>query len=128
MTLTANADTADTANKRVTVSGVAAGNNTRHPAPVTLTIQDDDGGEIVLSARTLAVTEGEEVSYTVCLSQAPTGRARALVSGVTYGSLRMTGTSGGPYYSGGDVHVHDEQLEHGADDLCRGAGRQQLGG
>ena len=99
-TLTATNNTAASPYKRVTVSGVAAGNNTRHPTPVALTIQDDDGGEIVLSASTLAVTEGEETSYTVRLSKAPTRSVRITKVGNAYGSLRMSSWSGGPYYSG----------------------------
>ena len=61
---------------------------------------DDETAAIVVSERMLAVTEGADVSYTVRLSHVPRARVRVTMLCDTYGSLRMAGNSGGPYYSG----------------------------
>ena len=72
VTISANADD-DGLNGQVRVSAVAAYVQPNIPA-VTLTIQDDDAPDLVLSALTPpAVPEGGESTYTVALNAQPSG-------------------------------------------------------
>ena len=91
VTILANDNDIDTANKRVTVSGTAA--NVKLPAPgvagnppnVRLTIEDDDMRGIALTPETLVLVEGppgvpSDSDYTVALTSEPTGPVTVTVS------------------------------------------------
>ena len=71
VTITANDNTVDAADKTVTISGVASGSEVRDPADVTLTIIDDDEPPptATISAGE-AVDEGAAAEFTVVLSDA----------------------------------------------------------
>ena len=85
VTIAANTNDIDTADKRVTVSGTAV--NAKLPAPgvvagtppnVTLDIEDDDTRGIALTPATLVLVEGfagtpSDSDYTVALTSEPTG-------------------------------------------------------
>ena len=92
VTIRANDNDIDTANKRVTVSATAA--NVKLPAPgvagnppnVTLTIEDDDTRGIALTPATLVLVEGltsvpSDSGYTVALTSEPTGPVTVTVTG-----------------------------------------------
>ena len=92
VTIRANDNDIDTANKRVRVSATAA--NGKLPAPgvagnpqnVTLTIEDDDTRGIALTPATLVLVEGltsvpSDTGYTVALTSEPTGPVTVTVSG-----------------------------------------------
>ena len=49
-------------------------------SPATVTITDDDAAGVTLSATTLAVTEGEEQTYTVVLDTEPAGTVEVAVT------------------------------------------------
>ena len=92
VTIRANDNDIDTANKRVRVSATAA--NGKLPAPgvagnpqnVTLTIEDDDTRGIALTPATLVLVEGfvnapTDTGYTVALTSEPTGPVTVTVTG-----------------------------------------------
>ena len=71
------ADDDDPADDRATVSHVVAGAdygaNDVTAAPVLVTVDDDDGRGVRVSARDLTVPEGENAPYKVVLNKLPTG-------------------------------------------------------
>ena len=80
VTVAANGNSVDAANKSVTVSGTAAGGNSvANPSNVTLTLTDDDTAGIAVSPATsttsrLRTTEsGGTETFTVALDSEPTG-------------------------------------------------------
>ena len=80
VTVTANGNDVDAANKSVTVSGTAAGGNrVANPSNVTLTLTDDDTAGVSVSPATsttnrLVTTEsGGTATFTVALESEPTG-------------------------------------------------------
>ena len=91
VTIAANTNDIDTADKRVTVSGTAA--NAKLPTPgvagnppnVTLRIEDDDTRGIALTPATLVLVEGfagtpSDSDYTVALTSEPTGSVTVTVT------------------------------------------------
>ena len=84
VSITANDNDVDTANKTVTVSGVVSGGNgVTNPGSKTLTIEDDDERGLELSAETVTVTEaaaGRTAKYTVALGSQPTAAVTVAVS------------------------------------------------
>ena len=94
VTIAANDNKIDTADRRVTVSGTAA--NGKLPAPgvagnppdVTLTIADDDERGIAFSPATQLMVEGlagapNDAGYTIALTSEPTGPVTVTVSGAS---------------------------------------------
>ena len=94
VTIAANDNRIDTADRRVVVSGTAA--NGKLPAPgvagnppdVTLTIADDDERGIAFSPATQLMVEGlagapNDAGYTIALTSEPTGPVTVTVSGAS---------------------------------------------
>ena len=66
---------------------------------LTVNVTDDETAAIVLSRSTpLAMTEGDEATYTVRLSHEPTAPVRVVTKSHTPASLRVSWQTGGPYY------------------------------
>ena len=94
VTLTAVDNATDAPNKQVTVSGtVTGGDGAANPAPVTLTITDDDAApEVTLALSTTAVTEaGGQATVSATLSH-PSSAATTVT--VTAGATAYTVASG----------------------------------
>ena len=95
VTVTANGNDVDAANKSVTVSGTATGGNgVAAPANVTLTLTDDDvrsvtlGGSVSMNA--LVVPEQGSATYTVALATEPTGTVTVSPGFATGGDTDLT--------------------------------------
>ena len=119
MTVTANGNDVDAADKSVTVSGTAAGGNgVANPSAATLTLTDDDTAGISVSRSTsttsrLVTTEsGDTATFAVELDSEPTGN-------VVLGTASSDTDEGTVSPSALTFHVG--QLGHGADgDADRG--------
>ena len=68
---------------------------------LTVNVTDDETAAVVLSRSTpLAMTEGEEATYSVRLSHVPTAPVRVVNRSHGLASLRVSWQTGGPYHSG----------------------------
>ena len=107
VTITAVNDNTDTADKRVMVTGVVTEATVANaPAPVELTIGDDDLPEVTIAAVTSEVTEGTAAEFEL------------MRAGVTSAALTVTVTvtHEGSVIANPDDYVEPLSLSFGADD------------
>ena len=94
VTVTANDNNVDAADKRVTVSATA--DNTQgfagHPAALTLTIEDDDERGLVFSPEALTLSESDVTAnaFTVALTSEPTETVTLTVTSPDFNRLSLS--------------------------------------
>ena len=94
VTVTANDNNVDAADKRVTVSATA--DNTQgfagHPSALTLTIEDDDERGLVFSPAALTLSESDVTAnaYTVALTSEPTADVTLRVTSPDFNRLSLS--------------------------------------